>query len=82
MKTNEIIREMMSKRNVRNIDLADELGVSPTALVNRLNRGVLSITVLGKMMEIFGYKIVLVPKETKLGADWYDVDDSHADEAD
>ena len=80
MKTNEIIRELMSKNGMRGIDLAERLGVGTTALANRLNRGVLSTPVLGKMLEIFGYKIVLVPKDTKLKDNWYEVTDSNEDE--
>ena len=80
MKTNEIIRGMMSKNGMRGIDLAEKLGVGTTALANRLNRGVLSTPVLAKMLEIFGYKIVLVPKDTKLKDNWYEVTDSNEDE--
>ena len=80
MKTNEIIRGMMSKNGMRGIDLAEKLGVGTTALANRLNRGVLSTPVLGKMLEIFGYKIVLVPKDTKLKDNWYELTDSNEDE--
>ena len=80
MKTNEIIRGMMSKNGMRGIDLAEKLGVGTTALANRLNRGVLSTPVLGKMMEIFGYKIILVPKDTELKENWYEVTDSNEDE--
>lgn len=80
MKTNEIIREMMNKNGMRGIDLAERLGVGTTALANRLNRGVLSTPVLAKTMGIFGYKIVLVPNDTKLQDGWYEVEDSHEDE--
>ena len=77
MKTNEIIRDMMNKNGMKGTELAEKLGVGTTALANRLNRGVLSTPVLGKMLEIFGYKIVLVPKDTKLKDNWYEVTDSN-----
>ena len=80
MKTNEIIRDMMSKNGMRGVDLAERLGVGTTALANRLNRGVLSTTVLTKMLEIFGYKIVLVPKSTELEDGWYEVEDGYENE--
>lgn len=80
MKSNEIIREMMSKNGVRGVDLAEKLDVAPNTLANRLNRGVLSTPVLNKMMEIFGYKIVLVPKDTELGDNWYEIEDNHESE--
>ena len=80
MKTNEIIRDMMSKNGMRGVDLAEELGVGTTALANRLNRGVLSTTVLTKMLEIFGYKIVLVPKSEELKDGWYEVEDGYENE--
>ena len=80
MKTNEIIRDMMSKNGMRGVDLAERLGVGTTALANRLNRGVLSTPVLTKMLEIFGYKIVLVPKSTELKDGWYEVEDGYENE--
>lgn len=80
MKTNEIIREMMSKNGMRGIDMAEKLGVGTTALANRLNRGVLSTPVLAKTMDIFGYKIVLVPKDTEMQDGWFEVEDSHVEE--
>lgn len=80
MKTNEIIRDMMSKNGMRGVDLAERLGVGTTALANRLNRGVLSTTVLTKMLEIFGYKIVLVPKSEELKDGWYEVEDGYENE--
>ena len=79
MKTNEIIRELMKRDGMKSVDLAERLGVGKTALSNRLNRGVLSTSVLEQMMEIFGYKMVLVPKETELKDGWYEVEDSHVD---
>ena len=80
MKTSEIIRELMSKNGMRGIDLAEKLGVGTTALANRLNRGVLSTPVLAKTMDIFGYKIVLVPKDTEMQDGWFEVEDNHEGE--
>lgn len=81
MKTNEIIRGMMSKNGMRAVDLAEKLGVGTTALANRLNRGVMSTSVLSQMMEIFGYKIVLVPDDTEIRDGWYEIEDSRNGES-
>lgn len=80
MKTNEIIREMMGKNGMRAIDMAEKLGVGTTALANRLNRGVMNTSVLNQMMELFGYKIVLVPDGTKMEDGWYEIEDSRNEE--
>ena len=80
MKTNEIIRDMMEKRGFRFNQFAETLGLKPNALASRLNRGNFSTDVLNGMLEIFGYKIVLVPKDTELQDGWFEVEDSHVEE--
>lgn len=76
MKTNEVIREMMDKNGMKFGRLADALGLKTNALANRLNRGNFSTDVLGEMLDVFGYKIVLVPKDEKMKKDWYEVEKS------
>lgn len=79
MKSQEIIRDMMQKNGLRGVDLAGKLDVSTTALANRLKRGVMGTNILGKMLDVFGYKVVLVPKDTEMKEDWYEVEDDHGD---
>lgn len=76
MKTNEIIRELMGKDDMRFNQFADTLGLKPNALASRLNRGNFSTDILNGMLDILGYKIVLVPEDTKLKDGWYEVEDS------
>ena len=76
MKTNEIIRELMEKNNVRFNQFASELGLKPNALAGRMNRGNFSTDVLNGMLDVFGYKIVLMPKDEKMLDGWYEVEDS------
>ena len=77
MKSNEIIRELMEKNDIRFNRFADMLGLKPNALASRMKRGNFSTDVLNQMLDVFGYEIVLVPKGTKLKDGWYAVEDSH-----
>ena len=80
MKTNEIIRELMEKDGVRFNRFAETLGLKPNALASRMKRGNFSTDVLGGMLRVFGYKIVLVPENTKIKDGWYEVEDSESGE--
>ena len=76
MKANEIIRDMMEKSGMKFGVLAEHLGLQTNALANRLNRGNFSTDVLNQMVNVFGYKIMLVPNTTEKDDGWYEVDDS------
>lgn len=80
MKTNEIIRELMGKNGVRFNALAEKLGLQPNALASRLNRRNFSTNVLNQMLGVFGYKIMLVPKDVALRSGWYEVENSRDEE--
>ena len=80
MKTNEIIRELMDKNGMKFGELAERCDLKPNALASRLKRGNFSTNVLNQMLEIFGYKIVLVPQDVKVRDGWYEVEDSRTDE--
>ena len=77
MKTNEVIRELMKKNGTRFNMLAEILSLKPNALASRLKRGNFSTDKLNEMLGVFGYKIILVPSDTKMKNGWYDVEDSH-----
>lgn len=77
MKTNEVLRELMEKDDMRFNAFADRLGLKPNALASRMKRGNFSTDVLSGMLDVFGYKMVIVPKDTKMEDGWYDVEDSH-----
>ena len=80
MKTNEIIREMMDRNGVKFNQFAAMLGLKPNALASRLKRGNFSTNVLNQMIDLFGYRIVLVPKEEKVRDGWYEIEDSREEE--
>lgn len=80
MKTNEIIRGMMEERGFRFNQFAETLGLKPNALASRLNRGNFSTNVLNQMLGVFGYKIMLVPKDVAVRSGWYEVEDSREEE--
>ena len=77
MKSNEVIRDLMEKNDIRFNKFAEVIGLKPNALASRMKRGNFSTDILNQMLDAFGYKIVLVPKDTKLKDGWYEVEDSH-----
>ena len=82
MKTNEIIRELMDRNGVRFNQFATRLGLLPNALASRLKRGNFSTDKLNEMLDVFGYKIVLVPKDTEIKPEWYEIENSKSPESD
>ena len=80
MKSNEIIRELMDTNGIKFNKFAEKLGLKPNALASRLNRGNFSTNVLNQMLGVFGYKIILVPKDVAVRSGWYEVEDSRDEE--
>ena len=76
MTTQEILKELMVKKNETNASFASKLNISQAALWDRLNnskRKELSITVLSDMLRLLGYKIYIVPREKQLPDDCYEI---------
>lgn len=65
MKVSEIIRNIMSEKNCKPIDLANRLGVSKQTLNGRLTQDNISIDKLNEMLKQMDYKIVIVPNTSK-----------------
>ena len=65
MKVSEILREIMSEKKCKPIDLAKRLGVSKQTLNGRLTQDNISIDKLNEMLKQMDYRIVIVPNTSK-----------------
>lgn len=75
MKAIEAIRVIMEKNGVKFSVLMGRLGVKSNTLANRLSgRGDLTVGKLNEMVRALDYKMVLVPRDTRGNADWYEVE--------
>ena len=65
MTTREIIKDIMSTKNMTNADMANILGLSQQAFWDRINsKRNKSITVskMNEMLKILGYELVVMPR--------------------
>lgn len=66
MKACDVIRTVMTLRNVKVIDLAEALKIKQPALSQRLKQDNLSTDKMVEMLDAMGYKLVAVPIGKKL----------------
>ncbi len=74
MKTAEAVKGILKAQKVTQVTLAYRLGVSKAVINARFRQDNISIRVLNEMLKVLDYKIVIVPRETKLKEDWYEVE--------
>ena len=68
MKTNEAVRSIMKSKDIGTNTLAAKVGKSPRLVSDRLSQENISIAKLTEILRVMDYKIVLVPRDTKLSA--------------
>lgn len=66
MLASESVREIMKIKNVRPSVLCSRLGIKSNALCSRLNARGISVSKLNETLRALDYKIVIVPRETRL----------------
>ena len=70
MRTTEALKAIMEEQGISNIKLASRLGVTPAVSWDRVNndkkKNGLSVRVLAEMLAVMDYKLVIVPRETKV----------------
>lgn len=71
MKTGEAIREIMKAKGVTLSALADKIGKSTRLVSDRLRQENMSVDKLNELVRTMDYKIVLVPRERKVGQGEY-----------
>lgn len=77
MKAREIVKTIMNTLNVTNATMAARLSISQAALWDRLNTKKLKdipVSTLNEMLKVLDYKIVIVPRETRVPTNGYTVD--------
>lgn len=70
MNGREIIKAIMEQQGISNIEYAKELGITRAAIWDRLDtkksRKDIPVSMLSTMVGILGYKVVVVPIESKV----------------
>lgn len=72
MKSNEIVRSLMERQGLKPTSLAMRMGVSKQVVNNRLKKSK-TVAVLVEVCKLMDYKVVVVPSNTRIKPDWYEV---------
>jgi len=73
MNTMSAVREIMKLQEVKPSMLCDRLGIKSNVLSERFKQENISITKLNEMLKAMDYKIVLVPRNTRLPENSFEV---------
>lgn len=76
MKTNEIIKSIMTEQNVNKASLAKKLSVPFQTVYDRLTQTNISIDKLQEMLSVLNYKIIITPKDFVPSEYCYEVESS------
>lgn len=74
MKTGEAVREIMKGKEVGVNALAARIDKTPRLVSERLNQENISIAKLREMLIALDYKVVIVPRNTKLPENGFEVE--------
>ena len=77
MKARELIKVIMEKQSVSNACMADRLNITQAALWDRLNTKKVKdipVSLLSEMLRALDYKVVIVPRSSRVPADGYEVE--------
>ena len=77
MKARELIKVIMEKQAVNNACMADRLNITQAALWDRLNTKKardIPVSMLSEMLRALDYKVVIVPRSSRVPADGYEVE--------
>lgn len=74
MKTGDAVREVMKIKEVGVNQMADRLGKSPRLVSERLSQQNISITKLNEMLKVMDYKILIVPRSTRVPSDGFEIE--------
>ena len=74
MKTGDAVREVMKIKEVGVNQMADRMGKSPRLVSERLSQQNISITKLNEMLKVMDYKILIVPRSTRVPSDGFEVE--------
>lgn len=78
MTSKEIVKEIMKEQSLSNAAMAEKLSITPAALWDRLNNTKnakdLSVATLNDMLRALGYKIQIVPRDSRVPDKGYKVE--------
>lgn len=77
MKAREITKVIMDKQGVNNASMADRLNITQAALWDRLNNKKVKdipVSLLSEMLRALDYKVVIVPRSSRVPTDGYEVE--------
>ena len=73
MKATDIIKNIMNETGVRPSVLAERLGIKNNTLSERLTQKNISVVKLLEMLDVMGYKIVIVPSDSGIAEQVYEL---------
>lgn len=74
MRAMEAVKEVMLLRGVKQIELADRIKVRQNTLSERMTQKNVSVQKLDEMLNAMDYKIVIVPRSTRLPEGGFEVE--------
>lgn len=73
MRATEIIRSIVLERNMKFSELAYRLKINKNVLNERLRQKNISIDKMNEMLQALGYKMVVVPYNTPVKDEWFEI---------
>ena len=74
MKVVEAIKNVLKNKKLSQTDLANRIGIDPHRMISRLRMKNISMKLASDMLRVLDYKIVIVPRETRLPDGCYEVE--------
>ena len=74
MKTTDAVREIMKAKGIGVNKMADRLNKSSRLVSERLSQDNISIAKLQELLRVLDYKVIIVPRETRLPTNSFEVE--------
>lgn len=74
MRTGDAVRGVMKIKQTGVNQLADQMGRSPRLVSERLGQENISVKKLNEMLRVMGYKTIIVPRDTRIPADSFEIE--------
>lgn len=74
MQTMEIVKEIMKIKDVKPFVLADRLNIKHSTFSERFKQKNITINKLSEMLRMLDYKIVLVPRESRIPEGGFEIE--------
>lgn len=74
MKARDIVKEIMTRKELGNAEFARVLNITPAALWDRLNTKKakdIPVSTMNEMLTALGYKIAIIPVDAPITEDWF-----------